>query len=82
MGEMLAAPMMQTWVANRAGEHNRGQYLAAFAMVFSVAHVVAPAMGLWVYEHIGPDWVWHACLFLGALQLIGFWRLARENECR
>ncbi len=82
LGEMLAAPVLQTWVSNRADRGNQGQYMAAFAMVFSVASIVAPWIGLRVYEHIGPDWVWHGCLVLGAIQLIGFWRLARENECR
>ena len=79
LGEMLAAPVLQTWVSNRADRGNQGQYMAAFAMVFSVASIVAPWIGLRVYQHIGPDWVWHGCLVLGAVQLIGFWRLAKRQ---
>jgi len=81
LGEMLAAPMMQTWVANRAPEHSRGRYLAGFSMVFSVASVIAPWAGTHLYEFAGPDWVWHACLAIGVAQIGGFWWLARK-ECR
>jgi len=82
LGEMLAAPVLQTWASNRAGRGSQGQYMAAFAMVFSVASIVAPWIGLRVYQHIGPDWVWHGCVILGAIQLIGFWRLASRHSCR
>lgn len=79
IGEMLSAPMMQTWVANRAPERSLGSYLAAFGMIFSVASVLAPLIGTSIYQHAGPDWVWHACLALGVVQLVGFLALARKE---
>jgi predicted MFS family arabinose efflux permease len=80
LGEMLAAPMMQTWVANRSNDSNRGQYLAAYSMVFSLTSVAAPWAGTRIYQHIGPDWVWHACLAIGVIAFLGFLKLASIRE--
>jgi predicted MFS family arabinose efflux permease len=80
LGEMLGAPMMQSWVARRARPDNRGRYLAGFAMVFSVSSVLAPWFGTRVYQNVSPDAVWHACLLLGALQFLGFAALSRVER--
>lgn len=80
LGEMLFAPIMQSWVATRAAPRSRGQYLAGFAMVFSVASVVAPWLGTKVYEEVSPDAVWHACIGLGLVQTVGFLALARSGR--
>jgi MFS family permease len=72
IGEMLGAPVMQAWVANRAGTANRGRYMAAFALCFSLSSVVAPLAGTWIYEELGPRTLWTACLTLGLVQWFGF----------
>jgi MFS family permease len=79
-GEMLSFPLTAAWAANRAGARNRGRYMGAQAMVFSVGVVVAPLAGTATYERLGPDVLWHACLVLGALNLAGYLWLARRLQ--
>ncbi len=80
VGEMLSAPMLTTWVANRSNAANRGRYMAAQGMCYSAARVVAPALGLWLYGHVGPNTVWHVCFALGIVSFAGFAVLRRRVE--
>jgi MFS family permease len=80
LGEMLGAPMMQTWVADRADERSRGRYLAALALCFSFCSVLAPLGGTALYERVGPDAVWYAALLGGVVQVAGFRWLARAER--
>ena len=45
VGEMLGAPVLQTWVSHRAPTANQGRYMAAFGLCFSLASIVAPPRG-------------------------------------
>ncbi len=76
MGEMLTLPVMGGVVANRAGERSRGRYMALFTVAFEGAFVVAPLAGTWVYQAFGPERLWLGCIAIGAVLLVGFWRLA------
>lgn len=80
IGEMLGMPMMSTWVSARARGSYQGRYMAAFGMTFSVGQITAPLFGTWTYEHLGPDWTWHATLGLGALSCLGFLLLGRRGH--
>lgn len=64
-GEMLALPLSTTFVANRSSPSTRGRYMAFYAISFSSASVIAPIAGTAIYEGIGPDAVWHACMIVG-----------------
>ncbi len=79
-GEMLAFPMIQAWVAKRSSSSTRGRYMSAFGLTYSVASVIAPVAGTFLFEELGPDSVWHACLAIGAVQLVGFVLLARRGK--
>ena len=50
LGEMLVFPLMATFIANRAGDRNRGQFMGLFTLTFSLAFVLGPAIGSWVYS--------------------------------
>ena len=80
IGEMLGMPMMSTWVSGRARGSYQGRYMAAFGMTFSVGQITAPLLGTWTYEHLGPDWTWHATLVLGAVSCFGFLLLGRRGH--
>ena len=77
---MLAAPLMSAWVSDRSGKGNRGRYMAAFGMSFSVGQILAPLLGTWTYEHLGPDWPWHISLGLGLVSFLGFRLLRRVTQ--
>ena len=70
-GEMLALPMLNTVVASRAPRGAQGRYMGGFAMSFSVAFMIAPAGGTWVYDHLSPESLWAGLGVLGAVLWLG-----------
>lgn len=80
-GEILSMPFMNVYAVERATPQTRGQYLALHVMVYSAAHVLAPAIGTRVASAYGFQVLWYA---VGAAALIAFagfaalrrWRLA------
>ena len=60
----LTLPLLNAAVADRAGPAQRGRYMGLYTMAYSVAFVIAPGAGAWVYDGYGPDVLW---LALGAL---------------
>jgi MFS family permease len=65
-GEMIAAPVMNTYVADLAPAHLRGRYQGAYVMTFSVAFVLAPAIGTWLFAW-SPTGLWLTCAALSVV---------------
>jgi predicted MFS family arabinose efflux permease len=68
-GEMLSLPLMNAVVAARAAPGTRGRYMGLYSMSFSLAFVIGPALGTFVYERWGADRLWYAIGVLG----VGLW---------
>ncbi len=58
LGEMLAMPFASTYAMNRSTDQNRGQYMAVYSLTYSVAHVLAPMIGMYVAGRHGYDALW------------------------
>jgi len=90
LGEMLAIPLTEGIVANRAGAGASGRYMGVFAATFSLAFVAAPALGTAVYSRFGPAAVWAGAAVIGPLLAAGYLALAprfraprrRPTRCR
>lgn len=65
-GEMIESPMVSAIAADRAPEHARGRYQAAFGSMFGVAWMLGPIIGTSVYA-TSPDTLWLLCGLLGAV---------------
>jgi MFS family permease len=68
-GEMLTTPLLESFVASRSPVEHRGQYMGLFSSAFSVAFVLAPLGGTWIYGRYGYLTLWGLCGVLG----IGLW---------
>jgi MFS family permease len=68
-GEMLTTPLLESFVASRSPVETRGQYMGLFSSAFSVAFVLAPFGGTWIYGRYGHLTLWGLCGVLG----IGLW---------
>jgi MFS family permease len=66
IGEMLESPVASAYVADRAPEHARGRYQAAYGSMFGVAWIVGPLLGTGLYA-VRPGLLWLACGVLGGL---------------
>jgi MFS family permease len=75
-GEMLTTPLLESFVARRSPVENRGQYMGLFSAAFSVAFVLAPVGGTWVYGHYGYLTLWGLCGLLGVMLLVAFFLLS------
>ncbi|MEO7793307.1 MAG: MFS transporter, partial [Thermoanaerobaculia bacterium] len=82
VGEMLALPMTNVFVAARAGSARAGRYMGAYTMAFATAFLIAPALGLSVYDRFGGNVLWGAAGVVGAVLWLGFWALGRVLASR
>src|SRR5207344_3147125 len=75
-GEMLTTRLLESFVAQRSPVENRGQYMGLFSAAFSVAFVLAPVGGTWVYGRYGHLTLWGLCGVVGVILLVAFFLLS------
>lgn len=71
-GEILVFPLITTFIANRSHDNNRGKYMGLFTFTFSLAFVIGPTLGTWVYDNYGPTQLWICIGILGVFVWMGF----------
>lgn len=79
LGEMLAFPLLTSAVAARAPEELRGTYMGLLNFSFAAGYVVAPLVGTWVYQYLGPRTLWLGCGVVGVLVWAGFYAVAART---
>ncbi len=57
-GEILSMPFMNAFWVERTNDSNRGQYAALYTIAWSVAQILAPALGSQVILHAGYAVLW------------------------
>ncbi|WP_044174835.1 MFS transporter [Flectobacillus major] len=80
IGEMFAMPFMQSLVVERSSESNRGQYLAMYAMCYSVAQISSPTIGSQIVQRWGFDILWYFMGVLCLFSMVGFLYLHKQNN--
>jgi len=80
IGEMLVFPLMAGFIANRATDDNRGKYMGLFSLTFSLAFVLGPAIGGWIYDYYGSIQLWLAAGILGILITMGFLIISKYQK--
>jgi MFS family permease len=76
VGEMLVFPIVSSAVADRAPKESQGAYMGLLNLSFASAFVVAPLVGTWVYQNLGPATLWYGCGVVGLVVWAGFQGLA------
>jgi len=72
VGEMLTMPMLATLISNRAPAGSVGRFQGLFSLAFTVAFVVGPLLGTWVYGSWSGETLWMAVGLLAVLLWLGF----------
>ncbi|MBK8702461.1 MAG: MFS transporter [Saprospiraceae bacterium] len=75
LGEMLYLPFTNSLAMSRPQAANRGQYMAVYTMSFSIAHVVAPMLGLQIAGHWGYEALWYVTAGFCLVAFVGLWLL-------
>lgn len=76
MGEILTMPLSATIVAGRAGSAS-GRYMGVLSLVVSLAMLVAPFVGNWLYARIGGNALWPVMGAAGMAAAAGFFALRK-----
>ena len=63
-GEMIAMPVAGAYVADLAPPDRRGLYMGTYGMIWALAFVAGPSLGLMLYTQ-RPLWLWVACGVMG-----------------
>jgi hypothetical protein len=71
LGEIFESPSRAAVVAAMAPADARGHYQGAVVMAFGASQLVAPKLGTWTWENVGPDALWSACLVVGVVLAFG-----------
>jgi MFS family permease len=66
LGEMTAMPVSSAYAADLAPAHQRGLYMGAFGMTWSVAFIVGPSLGMMLFA-ASPLALWASCGGMGIL---------------
>jgi len=78
LGEIFYMPFASAWVATRSNSANRGQYMAAYSIAWSVASVVAPAAGFQMIESLNFNGLWIVLFSLSIVGAIAFGYLGKK----
>lgn len=80
LGEMANFPFSNSFAVDRSKAANRGQYMALYSMIFSLAHVIAPALGMLLADQFGFFTLWMVMAGLCGITVLGYWWLEERLE--
>jgi MFS family permease len=60
ISEILAMPFMTTYTVQRANDKTRGRYLGMYSVGYSIAFIAAPAVGTYLINYSGYNFLWYA----------------------
>jgi MFS family permease len=66
LGEMVSMPVSGAYVADLAPAQQRGLYMGTYGLVWSVAFICGPSLGMLLFT-VSPLAVWSVCGLLGLL---------------
>jgi predicted MFS family arabinose efflux permease len=82
LAEIFAMPFMATFVVQQSSESNRGSYMGLYTISFSVAHILAPALGAVVITHYGYHTLWWIICIVSIVIGIGFYYNTSDKRKR
>ena len=68
-GEILTLPFLSSLAMERSEVGNRGDYMGLYTMVYSLAHILAPTVGMQIADNWGFATLWY---FIGGLTVLTF----------
>jgi predicted MFS family arabinose efflux permease len=80
ISEILVMPFLTTYTVNRAGNKSRGKYLGLYGMSYSLALIVAPALGTYLVDLSGFTMLWYTMFGISILAALGFIAVIKPGD--
>lgn len=80
IGEIAGTAVGPAIIADLSPPDLRGLYQGVFGSAWGLAFFFGPLAGGWVYQHLGKNTLWIACLILGVIVAICFLLLSRKAK--
>lgn len=77
-GELINFPFASAHALDASDPANRGEYMGVYGMVWSIAFMIAPALGFNLAEQFGWNMMWLVVASIGLVGSIGYWVLADD----
>lgn len=74
-GEMITLPAAAAYMGQIAPPARRGEYMGLYQMMFGLAFIVGPWLGLQLYDHFGGHVLWAAMFGIGLVGTLMMGRL-------
>lgn len=71
-GEIMIMPFSNVFAIERSKPSNRGQYMALYSSSWSVAHIIAPVLGMQVAAHWGWMTLWYMMAGFCIVAFVGY----------
>jgi MFS family permease len=78
IGELIFFPACITFVADLAPESMRGRYMGVFGMSLGASFGMAPVLGGYINDNVGPVFIWRIMAFVALLSALSFPAIARR----
>ena len=72
IGELVMAPTATTFTANHAPAEMRGRYMSVYNLSSSVASAIAPVLGGYLNDNLGPRTIWLGGGLIGLFSIFLF----------
>lgn len=82
LSEILAMPFMTTHTVNLAPKKSRGRYLGMYSVAYSVAFIVAPALGTYIIDSRGYKFLWYIMGGIAIAVCAGILGLLKEKQAQ
>lgn len=82
IGEMVTMPISQSIASRFAPPDKRGRYMAVFGFSWSVPMLFGVIFSGWIYEYIGPNWLWYIMAMIAMIAVICYGLLHKTAKHR
>ncbi len=65
LGEMVFFTIIILLAIEKSTERTKGQYIGIFQTIFSLAQMIAPLIGTWIYQNYSANLLWHLSAAIG-----------------
>ncbi|MFN7119777.1 MAG: MDR family MFS transporter [Saprospiraceae bacterium] len=79
-GEIFMMPFSNVFALERSSPSTRGQYMAVYSSTWSVAHILAPVIGLQIANAWGFSTLWYVLTGICLLAFFGYKMLEKQPD--